>query len=160
MLTTYPWPPIVVFAKHCLLIEPETRHRLSTAIDAAHVDAVAVGSPHFSVQEFEGLARLVAGLRVRVPFYVCTARATLRQIEERGHAQVIRDADIDIVVDTCVVVTPILPASGGVLMTNSGKFAHYGPANTGYEVVYGSLEDCVRSAVSGSVVRDEALWTW
>ena len=62
--------------------------------------------------------------------------------------------------DTCVVVTPILPASGGVLMTNSGKFAHYGPSNTGYEVLYGSLEDCVESAVAGRLVRDEEAWVW
>lgn len=134
--------------------------RLSTATDTTRVDAVAVGSPHFSIEEFEELARLVTGLRSSVPFYACTARATLQQLEERGGARVLRDAGIDIIVDTCVVVTPILPAGGGVLMTNSGKFAHYGPSNTGYEVVYGSLEDCVRSAVAGSVVRDEALWTW
>jgi predicted aconitase len=43
-------------------------------------------------------------------------------------------------------------------MTNSGKFAHYTPATTGYEVVFGSLEDCVASAAAGRVVRDEALW--
>ena len=124
------------------------------------VDAVAVGSPHFSLQEFEELARLVAGRRVRVPFYVCTARATLRELEEHGLESPLSTAGIDIIVDTCVVVTPILPASGGVLMTNSGKFAHYGPSNTGYEVVYGSLEDCVRSAVAGEILRDEARWTW
>ena len=61
--------------------------------------------------------------------------------------------------DTCVVVTPILPPRGGVLMTNSGKFAHYTPATTGYDVVYGSLEDCVRSAATGRVARDEGLWS-
>ena len=44
-------------------------------------------------------------------------------------------------------------------MTNSGKFAHYTPATTGYDVVYGSLEDCVRSAVNGRVARDETLWS-
>jgi hypothetical protein len=43
-------------------------------------------------------------------------------------------------------------------MTNSGKFAHYGPANLGYEVVYGSLADCVASAVAGRLVRDEGVW--
>lgn len=106
------------------------------------------------------LARLVEGRRVRVPFYVCTARATLEEAEERGWAAKVREAGVDIVVDTCVVVAPILPAEGGVLMTCSGKFAHYGPSNTGYDVVYGSLEDCVRSAVEGAVVRDETLWSW
>jgi predicted aconitase len=34
-------------------------------------------------------------------------------------------------------------------MTNSGKFAHYAPANTGYFVLYASLADCVESAVTG-----------
>jgi len=46
-----------------------------------------------------------------------------------------------------------------VLMTNSGKFAHYGPANTGYESVFGTLGDCVESAVAGRVVRDERAWS-
>ena len=138
----------------------ESLDRLSTAADLARVDAVAVGSPHFSLQEFEELARLVAGRRMLVPFYACTARATLRELEERGLTEPLDAAGIDIIVDTCVVVTPILPASGGVLMTNSGKFAHYGPSNTGYEVVYGSLQDCVQSAVAGEIVRDEALWAW
>jgi len=63
-----------------------------------------------------------------------------------------------IVVDTCVVVTPILPdRQGGVLMTNSGKFAHYGPGNTGYEVLYASLADCVESAVAGRPVVTDRL---
>ena len=69
-----------------------------------------------------------------------------------------RAAGAVIVADTCVVVTPILPSGGGVLMTNSGKFAHYGPANLGYDVVYGSLEDCVASAVEGRVCREERVW--
>jgi predicted aconitase len=134
--------------------------RLSTAREADHVDAVAVGSPHFSLAEFEDLLRLVAGRRLSVPFYACTARATLRQLDERGYSDPLREAGVDIIVDTCIVVTPILPAGGGVLMTNSGKFAHYGPSNTGYDVVYGSLEDCVDSAVAGDIRRDEDLWAW
>jgi predicted aconitase len=134
--------------------------RLSTAGDADHIDAVAVGSPHFSLQEFEELKRLVDGRRLSVPFYVCTARETLEEADSRGYAAPLRDAGIDIIVDTCIVVTPILPAGDGILMTNSGKFAHYGPSNTGYEVVYGSLEDCVDSAVTGAVARNERVWTW
>jgi predicted aconitase len=134
--------------------------RLSTAGSAETIDAVAVGSPHFSLEEFGQLAALVPGDRLTVPFYVCTARDTLAEAESRGFAEPLRDAGVEIVVDTCVVVTPILPATDGVLMTNSGKFAHYGPSNTGYEVVYGSLEDCVESARTGRVARDEAVWTW
>jgi predicted aconitase len=50
-------------------------------------------------------------------------------------------------------VTPILPEKpGAILMTNSGKFSHYAPANTGYAVIYGSMADCVESAVAGKPV--------
>ena len=80
--------------------------------------------------------------------------------KEQGDAEVLREAGVEIIVDTCVVVTPILPASGGVLMTNSGKFAHYGPSNTGYEVLYGSLEDCVDSAVAGRALSSPEVWAW
>ena len=95
-----------------------------------------------------------------IPFYACTARDTLRELEKRGGLHVLQDAGVEIVADTCVVVTPILPERGSVLMTNSGKFAHYGPSNTGYDVVYGSLEECVESAMTGSVVRTEGIWSW
>ena len=134
--------------------------RLTTADAAEQIDAVAVGSPHFSITEFEALLKLIRGRCFAVPFYACTARDTLRDLERRGDLHVLREAGVEIVADTCVVVTPILPESGSVLMTNSGKFAHYGPSNTGYDVVYGSLEDCVESAVTGILVRTEGIWSW
>lgn len=134
--------------------------RLSTAPDGEHLDAVAVGSPHFSLEEFAQLDALLDGRVCTKPFYVCTARDTWTEVQARGIATRLREAAVDVVVDTCVVVTPILPPGGRVLMTSSGKFAHYGPSNTGYDVVYGSLEDCVDSAVAGRVRRREELWTW
>jgi len=68
----------------------------------------------------------------------------------------LEQAGVTIVADTCVVVTPILPdLKGGVLMTNSGKFAHYAPGNTGYGVIYASMADCVESAVTGKPVLAE-----
>jgi hypothetical protein len=133
--------------------------RMSTT-SSESVDAVAVGSPHFSLDEFRELTRLVRGRRLTVPFFACTGRGVLASLEASGDAALLAEAGVDVVVDTCVVVTPILPAAGGVLMTCSGKFAHYGPSNTGYEVVYGSLEECVASAVAGRVVRDASVWSW
>ena len=54
-----------------------------------------------------------------------------------------------LVADTCIVVAPILPGGKGVLMTNSSKFAHYTLPNTGFDVVFGTTEDCVETAVTG-----------
>jgi predicted aconitase len=40
-------------------------------------------------------------------------------------------------------------------MTNSGKMAHYAPSNIGVRLAFGSLAECVRSAVEGKVMFDE-----
>jgi predicted aconitase len=134
----------------------QARDALSTT-SAVDISAVALGSPHFSLREFEELDRLVDA-PFSIPFYVCTGRGVLEELA-RGTVERLQGSGVAIVVDTCVVVTPILPEGTGVLMTNSGKFAHYTPPNTGYQVVYGSLEDCVATARTGRLERDEALWT-
>ena len=72
-------------------------------------------------------------------------------LDADGTRTALERAGVSFVVDTCVVVTPILDAKGGVMMTNSAKFAHYGPANTGYDTVFGSLADCVETAVAGTL---------
>jgi len=135
------------------------RDSLATAPDG-EIDAVALGSPHFSVAEFEQLMPLLNDYppQRHVEFIVCTNRIVLAAIQKRGWLAKLREFGVQIIVDTCVVVTPIMRIKHGVLMTNSGKFAHYAPGNIGLSTVYGSLEECVRSAEIGRVWRDENLW--
>lgn len=128
----------------------DARRRLSTAVDARSIDAVAIGSPHLSLAEFDALERFIAGRQLAVPLHACTGRHVIAALDRDGRRRALEALGVVVVADTCVVVTPILADKpGGVLMTNSGKFAHYAPGNTGYAVVYGSLADCVESAVSG-----------
>lgn len=133
------------------------RDRLTTAA-TREIDVIAVGSPHFSLPEFQYLLQLLDGRKCRIPFIACTGRHVLQQLEQLNYLEALRRAGVDLIVDTCVVVTPVFAKSEGVLMTNSGKFAHYSPSLTGHEVVFGSLEDCVNSAVAGAVRRDERSW--
>lgn len=131
----------------------DAQRRLTTAEHADRIDAVAVGSPHLSLEEFDSLIRLLGNRALAVPIYACTGRHVLTILERDGHRAALESKGVVIVADTCVVVTPILPAKpGAILMTNSGKFAHYAPANTGYAVLYGSMADCVESAVAGAPV--------
>ncbi len=131
---------------------------LSTVHGAASIDAVAIGSPHLSLDELESVGRLLDTRTARVPIYACTGRHVVREADRTGLRKTLERLNVIVVADTCVVVTPILPAIDGVLMTNSGKFAHYAPGNTGYGVVYGSLSDCIESAVAGRpVITDAAL---
>jgi predicted aconitase len=131
----------------------DAQSRLTTAERADRIDAVAIGSPHLSLEEFDRLRRLLNGRTLAVPIYACTGRHALTILERDGHRRQLEASGVTIVADTCVVVTPILPEKpGAILMTNSGKFAHYAPANTGYAVIYGSMADCVESAVAGRPV--------
>jgi len=136
----------------------QTRDGLST-VGEERVDVVVLGSPHFSIQEFDQLEQALAGAKTEIPIHVCTGRGVLQRLEQEGRADLLREAGVEIIVDTCVVVAPILKTPGGVLMTNSGKFAHYGPGTIGYDVVYGSLEDCVMTAKTGKVTRERTLWS-
>src|SRR5207248_6696143 len=108
---------------------------LSTAAAGAgaRIDAVAIGSPHLSRAEFDSLIGLATNVsRFAVPFYACTSRSVWRELERNGGAGALSEKGVVPVIDTCVVVAPVLPADSGVLMTNSGKFAYYAPGNTGY----------------------------
>ena len=137
-----------------------TLRQLSTVPDAK-IDVVALGSPHFSLAEFGRLLPLLEKHQPhpQVEFIVCTNRLVLATLQQRGWLESLRAANVRLVVDTCVVVTPIVRARrNGVLMTNSGKFAHYTPGNIGLNVVFGSLKECVRSVSLGKVWRDESLW--
>ncbi len=131
---------------------------LSTSSDGA-IEAVALGSPHFSRDEFRRLHGLARGRTFFVPFYVCTGREVLEAVAAEGLVDDLEAAGVTVVADTCVIVAPILPRDGGTLMTNSGKFAHYTPGTTGYGVVYGSLEECVESGAAGRVVRLPDTWS-
>ena len=128
---------------------------LSTAPEGVSIVAVSLGTPHFSIGEFQTLAPLLAGFRAApgVDVYVNTSRETYAAIADTGILAALEAAGLTVVTDTCTYVTAILRRLDGVVMTNSGKWAHYAPGNLGVEVAFGSLKDCIASAAEGRVVR-------
>ena len=135
------------------------RRELTTA-DGQPLDMVILGSPHFSLAEFSLLAPLVAGRQVhpRVKFLVTSSRLMKERAEESGVLAPIVAFGAQITLDTCILASPMLPPEIKTLMTNSAKYAYYAPSLLNTRVTFGSLADCVRSAVEGRVVRDESLW--
>jgi predicted aconitase len=126
---------------------------LSTAPRGSAIVAVSLGTPHFSIAEFDRLMPLIRGQQLKVDVYINTGRGVLPELEARGWDRELRDRGVTIVVDTCTYVTSIMRRLEGVVMTNSGKWAHYAPGNLGIDVVFGVLEDCIASAVAGKAVR-------
>jgi predicted aconitase len=130
---------------------------LHQAASGDRIAAVSVGTPHFSLAEFDRLDALLAlhGEALRSPFYVNTNRFVLWQLAQDGRLRRLQSRGIRIVTDTCTYITPIIEQLEGVVMTNSGKMAHYAPSNIGVRLAFGSLAECVRSAVEGRVILDE-----
>jgi predicted aconitase len=135
------------------------RNELTTA-DGRELDMVILGSPHFSLAEFRLLAPLVDGRRAhpRVKFLVTSSRLMKEQADRAGVLAPIAAFGAQITLDTCILASPMLPPAIKTLMTNSAKYAYYAPSLLDTRVTFGSLADCVRSAIEGRVVRDESVW--
>jgi predicted aconitase len=121
---------------------------------------VVLGSPHFSLAEFKRLAPMLKGKRRHpdVKFLVTSSRAMTQLAQKAGFLETLDSFGAQITVDTCILTSPMLPAEIQNLMTNSAKFAYYTPGLLGKKIAFGSLEDCINSAVGGKIVRDETLW--
>jgi predicted aconitase len=131
-----------------------------TTVGGERLDMVVLGSPHFSLDEFQRLAPMLEGRRRHpdVSFLVTSSRAMAALAQKAGAMQALRAFGGQVTLDTCILTTPMLPPDVTTLMTNSAKYAYYSPGLLNTEVVFGSLRDCVQSAVEGRVVRDESLW--
>ncbi len=138
----------------------ESRRQL-TQTDSDALDMVVLGSPHFSLAEFKRLAPMVAGKRKHpdVKFLVTSSRAMTGLAQKAGFLEPLEAFGAQLTVDTCILTSPMLPPEIHHLMTNSAKFAYYSPGMLQKQIAFGSLEDCVNSAVAGRVIRDELAWT-
>lgn len=137
------------------------RDELTSASVGDELNAVAFGTPHFSLTEFAKLAEV---LQDGVPFdpscavWISTSREVLAGAKEMGYAQLCEAVGVKLVVDTCTYLVPVLADSVRTAMTTSGKWAWYAPANMGINVVLGTLAECIASARAGRVIRDESNW--
>ncbi len=135
------------------------RDQLTTTSDAP-LGVVSLGTPHYSVAQLGRLVERLAGRRVHpdVRVYVSTGRDVLAEVDQRGWGGALAEAGVQIVTDTCTYITPVMAEVQGAAITDSAKWAYYAPANLGLDVVFGSVDDCVESAVAGRIVRDETTW--
>ncbi|NSX88824.1 DUF521 domain-containing protein [Agrobacterium tumefaciens] len=117
------------------------------------VQLVAIGSPHASLEECHALAAEFAGRRrhADVAVIVTAGQQVIDAAGQDGTLQSLRDSGVQVLPDLCwcSISEPVFPTKTRALMTNSGKYAHYGPGLSGRAVRFGSLADCVESALTG-----------
>ncbi|KQY42643.1 aconitase X [Rhizobium sp. Root483D2] len=119
------------------------------------VELVAIGSPHASLTECRALAAALAGRHrhADVAVIVTAGHQVIAGARADGTLEALEKSGVRIVPDLCwcSISEPVFPTGTRTLITNSGKYAHYGPGLSNRAVRFGNLADCVEAAVSGRV---------
>ena len=113
------------------------------------IDMVWIGCPHASLEEIELIADKLEGRRVKSALWITAAHQVSDEAESRGLLARIEASGGRIVSDTCLVVAPVEALGIRSIATNSGKGAFYGPSHAHVAVRFGSLEQCVETAIHG-----------
>lgn len=126
------------------------------------IDLVSLGNPHFSVSEIRQLVNLCLGREksTSVAMIVTCSRATYGLASQAGLVDELERFGVQILTDTCwcMITEPAIPPAAKTIMTNSGKYAHYGPGLTGRGMYFGSLASCVEAACCGSYDAEMPSW--
>jgi predicted aconitase/predicted aconitase with swiveling domain len=126
------------------------------------IDLVAIGSPHASLDECRVLAdKLTGGERSRdVAVIVTAGRQVIAAAQADGTLARLKASGVAVYPDLCwcSITRPLFPAHARVVMTDSGKYAHYGPALSGCAVRLGTMDDCVEAAQRGLVPARLPRW--
>ena len=97
------------------------------------------------------LARLLNGRPVTIPLIVTAGRAVIAELVRDGTLARLKESGVQVLPDLCwcSITEPIFPPQATAVMTNSGKYAHYGPGLSGRPLRFGSMGDCVAAALTG-----------
>jgi len=132
----------------------------SASVD--NVDLICLGNPHFSATECIALAELCdeRTKHASVSVIVTLGREVYKLLSENGTIQKLESFGVEFINDTCwcMIEEPIIPVDAKVLMTNSGKYAHYGPGIAQRPVHFGSLAQCVDTACTGKRLTTLPDW--
>ena len=127
-----------------------------------NVDVICLGNPHFSQTECTVLSTLCAGRNKHsaVAVIVTLGRDVYSIVKETGVIDNLETFGVQFINDTCwcMIEEPIIPVNAKVLMTNSGKYAHYGPGLVNRPTHFGSLAECVDAACSAKHVNTLPDW--
>lgn len=124
---------------------------------STQIDLIALGNPHLSLTELQHLATMIGSdnrpKNDNVRVIATLSRYIESKGEELGFIKQLKNFGVEFINDTCwcmLLDPPIIPKQTNAnVLTNSGKYAHYGPALTSRKLRFASLRDCVEAAKSG-----------
>jgi predicted aconitase len=129
----------------------EAYRNLNSSATDANVDFVALGCPHYSIQQLWEVCKLLEGKRVYsdVNLWIFTPRALKDVADRNGYTEIITEAGGILMTDTCPAYGQVRPKGAKVAATDSAKQAHYLPAVLGLQTWFGSQAECIEAAITG-----------
>lgn len=126
------------------------------------VELVAIGSPHASLEECRAFADGLAGRKKHkdVAVIITAGHDVIAAARDEGTLERLARSGVEVLPDLCwcSITEPLFPTRTKAVMTNSGKYAHYGPGLSGRKVRFGSLADCIEAALNGRAAAHAAGW--
>jgi predicted aconitase len=146
-----------------LTVTPDALKKIEALLCTAEngrLDWVGFGCPHFSREEFTELAACIQGRKVHsnITATIFTSRKIINWVDHTGLMDKLTNAGIQVYTDGCLLLYPKYLKRSGTMMTNSAKAANYIYSQSGYLVAYGSIRECVESAVVGKIVQERPIW--
>lgn len=127
----------------------ETLNAQGTSTD---VDFILLGCPHASVDQLAQIAARLEGrhLHEGTQLWVMTPRALRTMADRNGYTRAITRAGGRVLTDSCPAMSRAAPPGTKVFATDSAKQAHYLPAILGIEAWFGTLDECIDAALTGT----------
>jgi predicted aconitase len=130
----------------------EVYQRLNDQGRSTDVDFILLGCPHASLDQIAATARALDGRRLNpgTELWIMAPRALSAMADRSGYTEIIERAGGRVLTDSCPAMSRSAPEGTRVFATDSAKQAHYLPAILGIEAWFGTLDDCVEAAVTGT----------
>ncbi len=115
------------------------------------LDYISLGCPHYSLEEIQQAAQLLAGKRIssNLVLHIWTAYPFKAVADRCGYTAVIEEAGGKLMTGSCPASVESLPAGMDRVAFDSTKMAHDYLSMSKESVFHGSMEQCIRAAISG-----------
>jgi len=128
--------------------------------DITDLDAVLLGCPHASYNECIMIRDFFRGRKVssNLKCWVITPRSIIERLKDSLVYDELIRLGIEVYSDGCILECRDKELGFKSMMSNSGKFCTYCFSMHGVQPAFGSMKDCVESAIAGEVVKEAKPW--
>ena len=138
----------------------EAERQLTNPDIEGNIDIILLGCPHFSYDDCQKVIDLFNGRRVHdnMEFWITVGRDISDRMKDSGLYEELGRRGIRVYKEGCALEFRAQKHNVKSIMSNSGKFGTYCFGLTGLQPVFGSLKECVETAVAGRLIKEAKPW--